>query len=397
MATVNGILNMVAGNAYAGEVEPAKSQASSKTKTSAGKMGVSDNQVVKPHSRQRFSLPSVLPESHPNAVIDSAYKVGRAIERARDGVTDIVLHPVDAVKEFGTLVWDSAGYVSDKTFGLSTEGSRQRNQERGTALNFMYDRFTQGNVSTKLEMVTEVATSLILGAAATAPLSLVRVGAPLTVTSAPKTFTPAFNEIKAFSTKSALEGELYPENVSSPNLRVTNTNTAVASSYNISNSQFGQHAWQNFRNCQQTQIKITGGRSIGDEIAIRDHISAELYSEIRNSTHDIRKISKNLDIPEFQVRRVKEHIFYNTHQLDYGLGVSRFHPDLEIAHAWKRLEAGTHIESDLLIFRHEHFESRFEGIFRTDYSTAHDAANRAGRSSGLKNEFDIKEVKHGNI
>jgi hypothetical protein len=102
-------------------------------------------------------------------------------------------------------------------------------------------------------------------------------------------------------------------------------------------------------------------------------------------------------VPEFQVRRIKEHIFHNSHQLDHGMGVGRFDPDLEIANAWKRLETGSHLESDLLIFKHEHFESRFEGIFKTDYKTAHDAANRAGHPSGLRSEFDIKEVNSGNV
>lgn len=105
---------------------------------------------------------------------------------------------------------------------------------------------------------------------------------------------------------------------------------------------------------------------------------------------------QNLNIPKFQVQRVKEHLFYNTHQLNHGLGVRRFHPDLDIANAWKRFEVGTHNEADLLIFRHEYFESRFEGIFRTDYNTAHEAANRAGHPSGLRNEFEIMEIQNGN-
>ena len=55
-------------------------------------------------------------------------------------------------------------------------------------------------------------------------------------------------------------------------------------------------------------------------------------------------------------------------------------------------------EADLLIFRYEHFESRFEGVFRTDYKTAHEAANRAGRPSGLRNDLnDIMEVQRGHV
>ena len=55
---------------------------------------------------------------------------------------------------------------------------------------------------------------------------------------------------------------------------------------------------------------------------------------------------------------------------------------------------GTHVEADLQILRHEHFESRFEGIFRTNYRTAHDAAEHTGHPSGLRN-IDIFEFELG--
>ncbi|MGD0465411.1 MAG: hypothetical protein ABSA84_01790 [Gammaproteobacteria bacterium] len=71
----------------------------------------------------------------------------------------------------------------------------------------------------------------------------------------------------------------------------------------------------------------------------------------------------------------------------------RFDPDIDIANAWKNLEAGTFNTKDLKIFNHEHFESRFEGIFKTNYTTAHNAANKAGHISGLSIE---EEIKYGN-
>jgi hypothetical protein len=43
------------------------------------------------------------------------------------------------------------------------------------------------------------------------------------------------------------------------------------------------------------------------------------------------------------------------------------------------------------------FESKFEGIFKTDYLTAHNAANRAGYVSpvqGLKSK-ELTEIYHG--
>ena len=71
-------------------------------------------------------------------------------------------------------------------------------------------------------------------------------------------------------------------------------------------------------------------------------------------------------------------MFNNTHQLDDG--VRRFDSDPDIADAWDRMRTGDHTPEDLRLLEHEYFESRFEGIHGTDYRTAHDAANRSGRT-----------------
>ncbi|CAI8902706.1 MULTISPECIES: hypothetical protein [Bacillus] len=65
------------------------------------------------------------------------------------------------------------------------------------------------------------------------------------------------------------------------------------------------------------------------------------------------------------------------HDLDRGL--DRFDPDFGIARAWQRLEKGIHHENDIELPKHEYFESRFEGIFKTNYRTAHDRTVDSGR------------------
>jgi hypothetical protein len=53
--------------------------------------------------------------------------------------------------------------------------------------------------------------------------------------------------------------------------------------------------------------------------------------------------------------------------------------------AWAtRLEGGNFTDKDVQLLKHELFESKFEGIFKVDYRTAHGAANRAGKLSGLE-------------
>jgi uncharacterized protein RhaS with RHS repeats len=106
------------------------------------------------------------------------------------------------------------------------------------------------------------------------------------------------------------------------------------------------------------------------------------YEVIRQSSDDVAAISKNTGISESRIARIKDHIFNNKHQLDDG--VRRFDADPDIANAWGRLKSGSHTEKDLQLLEHELFESKFEGIFKTNYRTAHDAANRSGRTSGLE-------------
>ena len=60
--------------------------------------------------------------------------------------------------------------------------------------------------------------------------------------------------------------------------------------------------------------------------------------------------------------------------------MARFDADPYIANAWQRLREGSYTQNDLALLEHELFEARFEGIFRTSYRTAHDAALRAGRT-----------------
>jgi hypothetical protein len=106
------------------------------------------------------------------------------------------------------------------------------------------------------------------------------------------------------------------------------------------------------------------------------------YVAIRASKGDVSKISNNTGMKEFQVKRIKDHLFNKEHLLDDG--VRRFDADPQIANAWKHLEGGNYTDKDVQLLKHELFESKFEGIFKVDYRTAHGAANRAGRLSGLE-------------
>jgi hypothetical protein len=61
-------------------------------------------------------------------------------------------------------------------------------------------------------------------------------------------------------------------------------------------------------------------------------------------------------------------------------GIRKFDPDPDIAIAWKRMENGSFNQNDIDLLNHELFESKFEGIYKTNYRTAHDAALESGRN-----------------
>ena len=111
-------------------------------------------------------------------------------------------------------------------------------------------------------------------------------------------------------------------------------------------------------------------------------LAEQAYATIRENSEDVGAIALHTGWPQHRVQRVKSHVFEKLHQLDAG--PARFDADPLITNAWRRLEAGNHLPKDIQLLEHELFESRFEGIFGVDYRTAHGAANRSGRLSGLE-------------
>ncbi|WP_423212898.1 WXG100 family type VII secretion target [Paenibacillus solani] len=122
----------------------------------------------------------------------------------------------------------------------------------------------------------------------------------------------------------------------------------------------------------------TGGRELSlKEWLHQEEEAIKMYDSIRSSTLDVSTIAKNTGIPEWRIQRIKEHIFIKEHEKSSGYGT--FDPDYEIAQAWQRLQNGSHTQKDVDLLNHEIFESKFEGIFKTDYEKAHSAAEKSGR------------------
>ncbi|MBE1555937.1 hypothetical protein [Sporosarcina limicola] len=122
----------------------------------------------------------------------------------------------------------------------------------------------------------------------------------------------------------------------------------------------------------------TGGRELSIDEYLKQLDKAEkMYESFRKSKMDVQSIVKNTGMAEHRVQRIKEHLFTKKHIKEHGVG--RFDADYEIAQAWDRLQRGTYKKNDIDLLNHELFESKFEGIFKTNYRTAHDRTVDSGR------------------
>ncbi|WP_226793102.1 hypothetical protein [Bacillus sp. B1-b2] len=136
------------------------------------------------------------------------------------------------------------------------------------------------------------------------------------------------------------------------------------------------------------QYAETGGRNISPEQFFKEEaIAEEMYEKFRNlGTEDVNAIAKNTGFSVARIQRIKDHVFNNSHIKDYGVG--RFDPDYELAQAWQRLIDGKQVDSDIQLLHHEIFESKFEGIFQTNYRTAHDKTIESGRPWNWEKNYE---------
>lgn len=105
------------------------------------------------------------------------------------------------------------------------------------------------------------------------------------------------------------------------------------------------------------------------------------YERIRNDYTDIQKISDTLDKDNVVVERVKNHIFYNEHVIQYQdntVRVGRLDPDPEIVNAWDRLACNNCIDTDHDFFAHEEYESLIALNGDVIYNEAHRLTIEAG-------------------
>lgn len=88
--------------------------------------------------------------------------------------------------------------------------------------------------------------------------------------------------------------------------------------------------------------------------------------KIRENDNDICDIGANVGFKAENIKKIKDHVFYNQHRLDRFAGqgdastYKRFDANLKQGLAWKRLEAGIHTPDDITWIKHEFAERHYE-------------------------------------
>ena len=122
-----------------------------------------------------------------------------------------------------------------------------------------------------------------------------------------------------------------------------------------------------------------------------DKLADQMYDSIRKSDMDICDIAQNLGFKADNIKNVKDHVFYNEHDLDrYGpdqIERKQFDPNLQQALAWKRLETGTYTQDDVTWIKHECAERHHELKYGLGYNEAHNRAQTRFDGAPWENQF----------
>ena len=131
-----------------------------------------------------------------------------------------------------------------------------------------------------------------------------------------------------------------------------------------------------YREWEKKYIKVSRNKETGARSALewikRDEEAENYYDTMRKRNDDIGKIARNTGFSEKDIRSIKEHVFINSHILDYGRG--RFDANYDMAIAWQRLINGNFEDRDLVLLNHELLESIIEKEYNCTYREAHNMA-----------------------
>ena len=126
---------------------------------------------------------------------------------------------------------------------------------------------------------------------------------------------------------------------------------------------------------------------------LSDNLTDQIYDSIRECDTDICDIAENLGFKADSIKNVKDHVFYQKHELDQYISLGeapeykRFDSYIQQALACKRLETETHTQDDITWIKHECAERHHELKYGSGYSEAHNRAQTRFDGAPWENNF----------
>ena len=122
---------------------------------------------------------------------------------------------------------------------------------------------------------------------------------------------------------------------------------------------FGLDKTEGFKEFEEKYLKsaenVQTGGNIYDYLKRyekRNEQATAAYKKIA-AADDIEAIAKTSGMSTADIKQIKQHVFFETHQLYDGVG--KFEPDYDMAVAWQRLTEGHPEERDILLLRHPQY------------------------------------------
>lgn len=143
---------------------------------------------------------------------------------------------------------------------------------------------------------------------------------------------------------------------------------------------FGLDKTRDFEDFKKKYIVTTEKIQTGGQVKdfwqrqeAKDSKAATEYERIKKAK-DVAAVAMSSGMSKEDVETIKNHVFFNVHELYDGKGT--FSPSYDMAVAWKRLVDGKPEERDLLLLRHELLESQIEKQYNLTASEAHAMAKK---------------------
>jgi len=140
---------------------------------------------------------------------------------------------------------------------------------------------------------------------------------------------------------------------------------------------------------------ISGGISgaLDPDSAEADEHAKQYYESVRKMTTDIDRISQNTDFSIEDIKKIKNHVFFDKHDLGDGR-IDRFDSEFMMSQSWQRLFDGKNIqEHDLTLLKHELIEKYYEDNGMA-HNQAHILAAKKYNYSKEAREYYVEINKH---